>query len=105
MHKMNWDGAASKYTITMMSTGDVATFQLLLGGNVWSKRIWPSRSQANPWGEPYSVIGPTKTGDEGHGKDWAIGIDPRDGNAPGAQYEIVLRCPGGDAKEVTWEKK
>jgi len=96
---MTWDGHVYRYCLWVREGATEESFQILADGS-WDSRIFPSINDANPY-VAHRVFGP-ETG--GHGLNWTIGRDSRDGIEGGARYEVVMLCPSGAPISVSWAK-
>jgi len=77
------------------------SFQILLNRN-WLAAVHPSFNDATMHDDGHRLEGPD---DDGAGRNWTIGLDPRDGVAPGCLVVIHLSVQGGLPRRVWWQAR
>lgn len=91
LQQMDWDSGRLCYhcNVQLGSSGQ-ESFQIVIDSD-WKKCLHPDR----PDGRTDSVLcGPD---DQGHGKNWTIGLNPQRKGAAGDRYEVVLRLTGSSS--------
>merc|ERR1711870_223744 len=98
---MTFDEKRKAYTLDMkMGSACTESFQILCN-NDWERCLHPDRENAHVH-EKHTLCGPD---DEGHGKNWTIGLHKDDRAAKGVRYRIVLKVNAKVLVEnVEWER-
>merc|ERR1719221_99853 len=84
---MTFDEQRKTYTLDMkMDCASSESFQILCDNN-WERCVHPDQENACIY-EKHKVCGPDN---QGHGKNWTIGLHKTDRAAKGVRYRIVLK--------------